>query len=158
MQKILLLLAIPILLQTACQSKYSFEEQKDIPDGQWTYPDTLDFRFTIADTSQMYNLYLDIGYADIFSTQNLYLQLHTLFPDGTRLSKQVSIDLFDAQGVPQGKCSGHTCRYPAMLQENAFFNQPGAYVITVAQHTRRDSLPGILSVGLALEPVGKRGR
>lgn len=156
MHKILFLLAIPVLLQTACQSKYSFEDKKNIPDGQWNYRDTLDFRFSITDTSRTYNLYLDFRYADTFATQNLYLQLHTLFPDGKRLKKQISFDLFDAQGAPKGTCSGHRCDYLAMLQENAFFDRSGEYVITVEQYTRQDSLPGILSVGLAIEPKGKR--
>lgn len=143
---------------SACQSKYYFEEKKDIPQGQWTYQDTLDFRFSITDTAKTYNLYLDFGYVDTFPTQNLYLKLHTRFPDAKRLSKQISFDLFDAQGAPYGECSRHKCRYLAMLQENAFFNQTGEYVIIVEQYTRRDSLPGILSVGLAIEPAGERGK
>ena len=141
---------------SACQSRFYYEEQKDIPQGRWNYADTLDFRFSIADTSKTYNLYLDFGYLDTFPTQNLYLKLHTRFPDAKRLSKQISFNLFDAQGVPYGECSGHKCRYLAVLQENAFFNQPGEYVITAEQYTRRDSLPGILSVGLAIEPAGGR--
>ncbi len=143
---------------SACQSKFHFEEKKDIPQGQWTYQDTLDFRFSITDTAKTYNLYLDFGYVDTFPTQNLYLKLHTRFPNAKRLSKQISFNLFDAQGAPYGECSRHKCRYLAMLQENAFFNQPGEYVITVEQYTRRDSLPGILSVGLAIEPAGERGK
>lgn len=139
----------------ACQSGSFFEEKKEIPRGVWTYRDTLDFRFSIADTSETYNLYLDFEYADTFSTQNIYLQLHTLFPDGRRLSKQKSFDLFDEQGASPGDCSGRRCRYHAILQEKAFFNQPGPYLITLEQYTRQDSLPGILAVGMTIEKTGK---
>lgn len=145
------------LLLAACDSGYSFKEKKDIPNGQWTYQDTLDFRFTIEDTSATYNIYLDFEHADTFSTQNLYVRLYTKFPDGARLSKQRSFDLFDLQGAPHGQCSGHTCRLHVLLQENAFFNLPGEYVITLEQFTRRDPLPGIYAIGLAVEPSkGKR--
>jgi hypothetical protein len=42
-----------------------------------------------------------------------------------------------------------------VLQENAYFNKPGDYLITLEQYTRRDSLPGILAVGMALEKKAK---
>lgn len=146
------------LLLSACQSKYYFEDKKDIPQGQWAYSDTLDFRFSIADTSKTYNLYLDFAFADTFPTQNIYLKLHTRFPDGKRLSKQISFDLFDAQGVPNGECSGRKCRYMAVLQENAYFNQAGEYVVTAEQYTRQDVLPGMVSLGLAVELTGARAQ
>ena len=140
----------------ACGSKYYFEAKQDIPNGLWTYADTLDFRFSMPDTSGKYNLYLDLDYADTFPNQNLYLRLHTRFPDGKRLSKQLSFDFFDAQGAPTGQCSGHTCRLHALLQEKAFFNEPGEYVITVEQFSRRDSLAGVAAVGVAVEAAGKK--
>ena len=139
------------MLLSACNSSYYFDEEKTIPNGQWSYADTLEFRFSIPDTSATFNLYLDFEYADTFSSQNLYLKLHTVFPDGRRLSKQKSFDYFDAQGAPLGQCSGHKCRLHAVLQENAYFNQVGEYVIVLEQFTRRETLPGIYSVGLALE-------
>lgn len=142
------------LLYAACNDPFVFKSEKDIAGGQWAYRDTLDFSFAMTDTSATYNLYVDFEYVDTFSTQNLYVKLHTLFPDGKRLSKQKSFDLFDVQGKPLGECSGHKCRLHALLQEKAYFNQPGTYTITVEQFTRRDPLPGIFAVGLSVESTG----
>jgi len=153
---VLLLFSGLACLQTACGPDYYFQETKPIADGRWAYPDTLDFRFTVSDTLATYNLYLDFEYADTFSTQNIYVKLHTRFPDGNRLGKQKSFDLFDGQGQPLGECSGGTCRLHAVLQERAFFNQPGEYVITLEQYTRSNPLPGVRSVGLTLEATAVR--
>jgi gliding motility-associated lipoprotein GldH len=151
---LLILFVLAVLLQPACGPDYFFQETKAISGGQWAYRDTLDFRFTVTDTLETYNLYLDFEYADTFSTQNLYVKLHTQFPDGKRLSKQKSFDLFDDQGKPHGKCSGGTCKQRTLLQEQAFFNRPGTYVITLEQYTRIDPLPGLQAAGLTMEATG----
>jgi gliding motility-associated lipoprotein GldH len=149
-------LIVIVLAMHACEPGYFFEEEKNIPNGQWTYRDTLDFKFAVADTTALYNLYLDFSHADSFPSQNLYVRLHTRFPDGRRLSKPISFDFFDAEGNPTGKCSGHACRAHIAIQQNAFFNQAGEYLLTLEQFTRRDSLEGLRSVGLAIEKTEKR--
>lgn len=142
---------------TACGPSYFYQSDTAIPAGGWMYRDTLDFGFTVADTSALYNLYLDTEYADSFPNQNLYLKLYTRFPDGKRLAKPYAFDLFDALGAAKGKCSGHTCTLRTLLQQNAFFNQTGPYTITVEQFMRRDSITGIRSVGLTVEKTaGKK--
>lgn len=138
----------------SCGPDYLYQEQKEIPNGQWTYQDTLDFRFSITDTTQLYNLFADFEFVDTFRTQNIYVQLHTQFPNGKRMSKIRSLDLFDTQGNAAGKCSGHSCTSRILLQDKAYFNLPGEYKITMAQYTRFEPLEGIRSVGFAVEKTG----
>lgn len=138
----------------ACGPDYLYKEEKKIAAGQWAYRDTMDFRFSIADTTQLYNLFADFEYADTFPTQNIYLKLHTRFPDGKRIARIRSFDLFDTQGTAAGKCSGHTCKARILLQDKAYFNLPGEYTITLEQFTRRDPLPGMRSAGVAVEKTG----
>lgn len=145
-----------IVFLAACNSGAYYQKKIEMPDSKWAYSDTLAFQFSISDTMEIYNIYLDIEHADTFSTQNVYMKLYTLFPDGKRLSKQKSFDLFDQQGKPVGACSGRKCRLHTTLQENAFFNSPGAYEITLEQYTRQDPLPGIFSIGLTIESAGQR--
>lgn len=140
----------------SCDDSIFFEEKQDIPGGVWMYRDSVDFHFTVNDTSELYNMYVDFEHADTFSSQNIYLKLYTRFPDGKRLSRSRSFDLFDAQGASAGACSGGNCRVHSLLQNNAYFNRPGEYVITLEQFMRRDSLPGIRSVGLVIEKAGKK--
>ena len=141
---------------SACGPGYFYKSDKKIPGGIWLYRDTVDFSFNITDTASLYNLYLDTEYRDTFPNQNIYLKLYTRFPDGKRFSKPYAFDLFDALGAAKGKCSGHDCNLHTILQENAFFNQPGQYTITVEQFMRRDSVAGIRSVGLSVEKTVRK--
>lgn len=143
------------MLFFACQGNVIFDQEQKIPAEGWRYPDTLNFSFSVTDTTLLYNLVMRFEYADTFPEQNVYLKLHTLFPDGKRLRKMKSFEFFDAGGQSLGRCSGHTCSISTMLQENAFFKLPGTYVITVEQFGRRDPLRGVKSVGLRVEKTGK---
>ncbi len=144
------------LLFFACQGNVIFEEEQKIPAGGWRYADTLNFSFPVTDTTLLYNLLLDFEYADTFPDQNLYVNLHTLFPDGKRLHKMKSFEFFGPDGKPLGRCSGHTCRSTTMLQENAFFKLTGTYMITIEQFGRREALAGVKSVALRVEKTGKK--
>ena len=146
-----------VTIFSACGPDYVFHEEKELPEAGWSYRDTIDFRFSITDTSQVYNLYMDFEHADTFSQQNVYLKLYTLFPDGKRLSRVRSFDLYNAQGESNGKCSGSNCDVQLVLQENAYFNRPGDYVLTLEQYTRRETLGGIRAVGLAVERAKRSG-
>ncbi len=152
-----LLISLSSFCAAACGPDYVYQEVQEVPaGGQWAYADTLNFKFTITDTVARYNFYLDFEHSDTFAFQNIYLKLYTHFPNGHRLMKVRSFDFFDAQGAAVDKCSGNRCSLRTLLQENAFFKATGEYVLTVAQHTRREPLPGVRSVGLALEKMPRQ--
>ncbi|HNL37825.1 MAG TPA: gliding motility lipoprotein GldH [Saprospiraceae bacterium] len=144
------------LIWTACNNNVIFEQEQKIQGARWNYADTLNFSFDVSDTTFLYNLYLDFTYLDSFPHQNLYLRLHTLFPDGKRAQKLRSFNLFDPSGNPLGKSSGHEMTLQTMLQENAYFKLPGTYTITLEQYGRTDALPGIQAVSMRVEKNGKR--
>lgn len=137
------LMAGMVLLAAACGESYVYKQSLPVNPQGWRFADTLDFRFSVTDTAARYNLYFEVEHARNFSRQNVYVNLYTKFPDGRRLSKPVSFDLFNARGETNGKCSGDRCRVQLVLQENTRFNQPGEYLITVEQYMRQDSIPGI---------------
>jgi gliding motility-associated lipoprotein GldH len=132
-----------------CDNKYRFEAKHDIPNAQWTYRDTFDFPFQIQDTSTLYNIYLNLGTNTAFASQNLYVRMFTAFPDGRRISLVRSFDIYDAQGKMVDNKR-------LLIQENAFFNKVGAYKITIEQFMRQDSLPGMVSIGMAVEQLEKK--
>ncbi len=146
------LLGLALLALTACGPQYHYDEKKPITADGWAYADSLNFTFSVQDTARLYDLYLEIAHADTFSAQNVYLNLYTRFPDGKRLQKIKNFDLFSSKGVSNGTCSGQRCTFKTALQENAYFNQPGEYALTISQHSRSARLGGIHSVRLMVEP------
>lgn len=145
-----------MLSLTACGPKYVYEQKHDFANNQWAWRDTLDFGFDIQDTTGLYNLYLSLAAVDSFPNENVYLRLYTRFPNGRRTEMLRSFDLSNSLGEPLGDCSGHVCAQQIVLQERAFFNLPGRYVITVEQFSRQEQLQGIHSVGLTVEATPEK--
>ena len=154
MKNILVLLGLFLLV--GCGPSYFFEQKKDIPNGVWTWRDSLDFVFEIKDTTAIYNLYLDVKAKDSYPNENIYLKLFTGFPDGHRLEYTRSFNVFDTKGALIGKRSGSAATQQFVLQENAFFSTPGSYKITVQQFLRLDSIEGIESIGLAVQKTEQK--
>jgi gliding motility-associated lipoprotein GldH len=151
--KYTLLLFLPILF-FSCGKSYLYEENVKFENEEWTYQDSVSFEFAIEDTSKLYNILLALEHSPEFSTQNLYTRIATKFPDGKRPSQVVSLELADQTGFWYGECSSKSCMFEAPIQSNAYFNQTGTYTITIAQHMRRDSVPGIQALSLKLEDTG----
>ena len=154
MKPFIFLIAFAALF-SACGPDYLYEQHTEVPNAQWAYRDSMDFSFRIEKTDALYNLYLEFVHADTFATQNIYVQLHTRFPDGKTLKKTISFDLFDEKGAPKGDCSGGKCADRILIQQDAFFETPGEYRIVVEQYTRTERLPGIYGVGLMVEKTEK---
>lgn len=139
------------LWSVGCHSNVLYEEKRDLPaQTGWRYADTLLYTFEVQDTSVLYDLFLDLDYQRSFRTQNVYLRLTTIFPDGKRVEKVKSFDLFDGLGKPNAQCGGDNCHGRAVLQEKAYFAQPGRYGLLLEQYMRADSLAGIQQVGLTV--------
>ncbi len=140
-----------LMLFSACGPNYVYQEEHTIPNSQWTYADTLDYAVRIDDTTTIYNLYLQLEHTTAYGFQNLYIRIHTRFPDGQRPVKVVSLELADKAGVWAGDCNSKRCTLRIPIQENAYFNKPGDYLFTIEQYMRQDSLPGVESLAFLVE-------
>lgn len=148
---VVLLSAICLVALASCGPNYIYQQEKQMENGVWTYRDSAVFEFDVQDTAFLYNLYFNLAAREEFPYENLYVYLHTVFPDGKRMGKSHSFEVFDRQGKILGTSSGDVRKQHIMLQENTFFNQKGKYRIVVEQYMRQDSLPNVVSVGLDIE-------
>lgn len=156
MTKIASAFVLAILALTACGPSYVFNESHNIADAGWAYKDTLDFAFEIADTTELYDLEIVVEHATDFPYQNLYTLISTRFPSGQRLQKQLSLELADKTGIWAGDCGSKTCKLTIPIQQGAYFNEVGPYVITLEQFMRVNPLPGVKKIGLQVVPTAER--
>lgn len=146
-----------LLLLAACGPKYAINKTYNITDSAWVYADSLRFEFDIADTITLYDLSLGVKHSTDFNYQNLYARISTQFPDGTRLSKPLSLELADKAGIWQGDCNSKTCTIEIPIQEGAYFNQLGKYIITIEQFMRDSVVSGVQRITLKVaETTEKR--
>jgi len=151
-----ILLAILLLLVLySCNSKnYLFDQTKKIEKGSWSYENTLDFTFDIQDTTQIYNIYLALDHTNDYAYQNLYLKVHTLFPNGKKMERPVSFELADKYGQWYGECGSDACRLLVPFQSKTYFNAIGKHTITLEQFMRKDPIGGIEGLSLMVENTG----
>ncbi len=138
------------LLLTACGPELIFEEAYELPAGTWTYADSVVFAYEIVDTSRSYDLVLDIHHRDVFATQNLYGQFTTVYPNGTRQTEPLSLELADNSGQWLGECAGEDCTLTLPLQVSTRYPAAGRYEMVVRQFMRRDSVEGVSGFGLRI--------
>ncbi len=137
----------------SCRQASFYDQVVPVENGHWSYGDTLRFSFSVADTSSRYNLYLTVEHADTFPYQNIYVQIHTTYPDGQRFVKLLPLDLFDTAGQPNGACGGGICSTEFVLQQRAILPQVGQYEIAVEQYMRYSPVLGIRALRLRVEPA-----
>lgn len=138
-------------LCSACGPTVIFEEEMQVPEAGWAYPDTAHFNFTISDPETAYNFVLHLEHGTEFPYQNFYVNLHTGFPNGTRNSQQLSLQLAGTFGAWKGDCSGASCDMDITFLRNARFEQVGDYYLTIEQHSREPVLGSISNVGFSVE-------
>lgn len=130
-----------LFFATACSTIY--DETQVLDQQTWKQGHVVEFEFDIQDTTQLYDVYLEVGHTTAYSYQNIYCWITTTMPDGTERSEQHSLELANAKGYWLGDCSGESCqrRIPFIIQ--AAFPYTGRYRIQFKQHSRQASLPAI---------------
>ncbi len=139
-----------IVCCTACHQKvdYLVQLNENIPDMQWLYNQPASFSFSIADTSHPYTLGFCIRYNNNYPDANIYLFVHTCFPNGNQSCDTVSIDLFQPDGTPTG-IGKHVQELNVNISK-INFPQAGNYRMEIEQATRHDTIEGIASMGIYL--------
>lgn len=153
MRSLYSLLVIAILC-AGCGPHKIYEGAKQV-EVKWTSDVGVDFAFNVNDTTNAYNVILELTHEESFGFQNLYTKIVTDFPDGTKAESVVSLDVRKKSGATQGKCSGTTCTVPFLIQEDAFFEQMGQYRITLFQHSRMDTIRGVINANLIVLQTDK---
>lgn len=144
-----------LITLNSCGPDYIVNEKRDIVGGAWAYADSMRFEAEIPDTSQVYDLWLGLDHSPEFEWQNLYIQVHTIFPDGRRLSSPLSLELANQGGVWQSDCNKKRCRFRVPIQEGAWFQQAGKYVFTIEQYMRSSPIEGVQRLSFQIINTGK---
>lgn len=139
------------LLFSACDDNRVYEKNVAIDNQEWFYDDAKSFEVEVTDTTQLYNLMVNIRHSNFYEWSNLWVVVETQSPDSTKMETKVNLPLAEATGKWYGNCSGDICTASVPIQESAKFPKTGIYTFTISQHMRVDPLPNIMDVGLRIE-------
>ena len=139
-----------MILLSSCGEQAVAVSEITTEDDSWTYDQHVRIDFNVTDTTDLYDLSIEVTHGTEYQWQNLYVQIQNIFPNGDTMRRNVSLELADKKGQWQGDCSGERCEAVIDLQSKFFFPQEGNYSIMTEQFMREDSIRGIESVRLRL--------
>lgn len=145
----------------SCNPNRIYEKNITIEGYKWSMHQPLSYKVNITDTTLIYRISMNVRHARFYLYSNLWIMIHTTFPDGTTKSQRVELPLADKEGRWYGHCIGDICDVNITIQQRAYFNQTGIHHFRVEQIMRdRDqvieTLPGIMAMGLRLDKVEPR--
>jgi gliding motility-associated lipoprotein GldH len=141
---------VVVLSLSSCGGKdFLYHENVLIEKEVWSADNRLPFLFTVTDTASVYWVGLNVRYTLNFPMQNLYVFLHTAFPDGMHTCDTISIDLFSKEGTPFGQ--GKRIKELDVPIAKIRFPQSGQYNIYLEQGMRTRNLEGMVSMGLYIK-------
>ena len=140
---------------SSCDKTRVYEENEQIANYKWSYDDAKTFVAEIKDTTQRYNIYVNVRHSFQFEWRNAWVKIQTTFPDGKSFEKRINLVLSEPDGHWNGDCLGDNCDIQVVIQNNAVFPQPGKYTFKIAQDMRVNPLNAVKSVGLRIEKTAK---
>ncbi len=153
MRKIGLLLFIVSIFLVSCKEVVFYNSLKNFENSIWTYEDIHNATFEIKDTTQVYDLYLDVIHNASFEYQNIYCKLNTTFPSKKTTEQQLPINFANNKGKWHGQCGTSSCKLRVVLQQNVSFQEEGSYQIAFEQYSRKPALEGIQSIDFIIKKV-----
>lgn len=151
MKHILALLFCSAFALTSCDQSRLFEDNKELPDGDWDISERASFDFIVPDTTTLYNFYFNVRNTDDYKFSNLYIFSHIQFPNGKTGIDTIELPLTNPDGswIGNGQGDIHDCQL--IFRKGVRFPVAGTYHLEIEQAMRMEKLPGINSVGIRIE-------
>lgn len=144
----------------SCDSKAVFDEYKTLP-NQWQKENVLSFTFEAPDTTENYNLYINLRNNKDYQFNNLYVITGLEYPNGRTYIDTLEYKMAAPDGTLLGE--GFSDVKENKLWYKGFnkpfrFNESGTYTFRVEQAMRKygdveglNKLQGVSEVGFRVE-------
>jgi gliding motility-associated lipoprotein GldH len=140
-----------LLIAAACDSRRVYEDYEAVDENGWMPRDQKHFEVMIRDTLKLYNLYINVRNTSDYPYSNLFLFVHTRFPDGKQFTDTVECQLADPSGKWLGKGPGKIKDNQFTFRKGINFPHGGRYTFSIEQAMRENYLKGIHDIGLRIE-------
>ncbi len=134
----------------ACGPKAMYDHTKSIPGGVWKEKELITFKVDVTDTVNIHKFYLNVRQSTGYRYSNLFLFIHTTFPDGNSARDTVECTLADKSGKWLGKGITDYRDNQILLRRGLRFPKAGQYIFELEQAMREPELDGITDIGLRI--------
>ena len=151
MYKKFIYIVLATVLLVSCGNDKLYDESVVIPDAKWDNKNIPYFDVTVDDTLNAYAFYLNIRHLEDYRYSNLYIFMHTEFPNGNVTHDTIECVLAMADGRWMGKGSGTLRSAEVLLNQSLVFPLRGEYHFEIEQAMREEELRGITDIGICFE-------
>lgn len=155
--KIRFVICLLASLAAGCDESRVYEKNLDFKDRAWMSGHKPEFEFEIGDTTASYNIYCNVRNTLDYPFSRLFITYYLQDSIG-KVSEQklISNMIFDPKtGEPQGSSGlGDIYDHRFLLLKNYRFPYRGKHRIKFEQFMRKDTLDGMLAVGVRVERAG----
>ena len=149
MKKTILIVTIAVII-TACRNK-GFDQRKVIPEAKWSVENRIPFDVTVNDSIGIYAFGMSLRHMENYRYSNLYVFLHTTFPNSNVTHDTIECTLATVDGRWIGRGSGSMRDLRITLNPQMRFPMAGTYHFEIEQAMREPVLKGISDIGLFIE-------
>ncbi len=140
-----------VVLISACNQATYFDSSLDIPNNTWEAEKAAVFDFMIKDSSQVFNLFIEIGNTNDYRYSNLWLLVKTSVKEGDIAYDTLEYFLADERGKWLGAKNGNVFLNNFVYKNGVRFPRQGKYSVEIIQLMRDEKLKGINKVGFKIE-------
>lgn len=141
----------------ACDSNRVFDEYQSVPD-KWHKDSIIEFNVTPPDSTDKYNLYVNLRNNNDYKFSNLFLIVEMNFPNGKVLKDTLEYQMAKPGGEFLGEGFSDIKENKLWYKEGVVFNESGDYKVRI-QHAMRmngevngiEKLEGVIDVGFRIE-------
>ena len=146
-----------LFIVSSCDSNQVFDDYKSVP-GAWNKEDVVQFNFTPPDTTNAYNLFVNIRNNNDYKYSNLFLIVDVGFPHGKTITDTLEYKMAQPNGSFLGEGFGSVKENKLWYKEGFILNESGNYTVNIQQAMRESgkvngvtNLEGITDVGFRIE-------
>lgn len=160
MRKILTVIIVSFFL-FACDSKQILDEYQTIP-GSWGKDNTISFSFESPDTTNKYNLFINLRNNNKYPFSNLHIITELEDPNKNKIIDTLEYEMANADGSWLGTGFSSIKENKLWFKEKVRFKEKGNYHLSIKHAMRKngnvlglESLEGITELGFRIEKTPK---
>jgi gliding motility-associated lipoprotein GldH len=141
---------------TSCSNNTVVGDVIDFKNAKWPISEKPSFNFAVADTVSTHNFYITLRNNNDYPYRNFILFLRTDFPNEKYSVDTLECTLAKPDGTWLGKGFGTVKSHKILYAQGKRFPLAGNYTISFEHAMRQDTLNGLLSAGIIIEPTRKK--
>jgi len=151
-----------ILLLASCNNaNMVYGDSKELPNG-WDKEQVMLFDFPAPDSTQTYDMYINLRNNEDYPFSNLFLIVNLNFPNGKVVADTLEYEMAKANGEWLGQGFSSLKESKLFYKEDIVFPELGDYEIAIQHAMRKNgnvegvtTLEGITDVGIRIEKSAK---